>query len=376
MSDRRLPIGAALGLALGFAACAPAQPAGSAPPVLTSAPAARAAAAPTPTSSAAGSTGASVTQAPRPFRFASQAPATDAGVFVAMDLGYLAEQGLDIEYVNFASGSDIVPALATRQVEGGGIAVNAATINAVARGIEIKVVADKGSLPPGFGWEAFLVRKDLWDSGRFRNASDLKDLAFGTTPPINAGAGFPALDRVLTQAGLTQNDLRVEAISFADLNTALAGGALDVAIQLEPLVQAAVTQNIAVRWKGLDEIYPNQQIGVIGYGPSVTVDEPTLGWAFATAYLKGVQYYNRALTTGADKDVVVASIARHSTVKDPRVVEAMVPVGLRADGRVNVDSLVEDQRFYVERGTVPTPIDMTQVVDQTYIDAALAQLGR
>jgi NitT/TauT family transport system substrate-binding protein len=293
-----------------------------------------------------------------------------------MDQGYFAEQGLDIEYVNFASGSDIVPALATRQVEGGGIAVNAATINAVARGIEIKVIADKGSLPPGFGWEAFLVRKDLWDSGRFRDASDLRDLAFGTTPPINAGAGFPALDRVLKQAGLTQNDLRIEAIPFADLNTALAGGALDTAIQLEPLVQAAVAQNIAVRWKGLDEIYPNQQIGVIGYGPSVTVDQPALGRAFATAYLKGIQYYNRALTNGADKDVVVASIARHSTVKDPRIVEAMVPVGLRPDGRVNVDSLVEDQRYYVERGTVPTPIDMTQVVDQKYIDAALAQLGR
>src|SRR5438270_297691 len=101
------------------------------------------------------------------FRWAGQIPATDAGIYMAMERGYFAEQGIDLEYVNFGSASEMVPALATRQSDGGGIAVNSATINAVARGVEIKAVADKGSMSPGFGWQAFLVRKDLVDSGRF-----------------------------------------------------------------------------------------------------------------------------------------------------------------------------------------------------------------
>ncbi|HLH26766.1 MAG TPA: ABC transporter substrate-binding protein [Chloroflexota bacterium] len=312
---------------------------------------------------------------PQVFHLGGQAPATDAGIFVAMDRGYFAEQGVDLDYVQFASGSDMVPALAMRQLDGAGIAVNAATINAVARGIEIKAVADKGSLAPGFGWEAFLVRKDLWDSGRFQGPADLRGLSLATTPPINGGAGFPALERVLKQGGLTQDDLQqVEAMNFADLNAALASGALDVAIQLEPLVQAAVAQGIAVRWRGLDEIYPNQQIGVIAYGPSITVDNPSLGRAFMVAYLQGVRDYNRAFTTGEDKSAIVAAIAKYSTVKDPKVIEAMAPIGLRPDGHVNVDSLIEDQQFYVEKGTVPTAVDMHQLVDNSYVDAALAQL--
>ena len=42
---------------------------------------------------------------------------------------------------------------------------------------------------------AFLVRKDLVDSGRFRGPADLKGMVFGTTPPINASAAYPPLER-------------------------------------------------------------------------------------------------------------------------------------------------------------------------------------
>ena len=150
---------------------------------------------------------------------------------------------------------------------------------------------------------------------------------------------------------------------------------LDVGIQIEPLVQAAVDQGIAARWLGLDEVRPGQQIAVIGYGPSITVDNPALGRAFVLAYLRGVRDYHRAFTEGVGKAEVVASIAKHSTVKNRATVEAMAPVGLNPDGRINVDSLIEDQRFYVEKGIVTTPIDVRQIVDDSYVEAALQVLG-
>ena len=310
------------------------------------------------------------------FRLAGQFPATDAGVYVAMERGYFAEQGVDLEYMNFGSASEMVPALATRQADGAGIAVNSATINAAARGVEIKAVADKGLMAPGFGWLAFLIRKDLVDSGRFQGAADLKGLVFGTTPPINASAGYPTFTKLLKEAGLSQDDMRIEALNFPEANAALAAKSLDVVIQIEPLVQAAVDQGYAVRWLGLDQIRPNQQIAVIGYGPSITVDNPALGRAFMLAYLRGVRDYTRAFTTGQGRAEIVATIAKYSTVKNPATVDAMAPVGLNPDGRINVESLIEDQQFYVEQGTVPTPIDMRQIVDDSYVDAALAVLGR
>ena len=248
-------------LVLLFAACAAeARPAPPAPKPASGTAAAEPGAG---ASAAATSPAAAASPAMQPFHWAGQFPATDAGIYVAMERGYFAEQGVDLEYVNFGSASEMVPALATRQSDGGGIAVNSATINAVARGVEIKAVADKGSMSPGFGWQAFLVRKDLVDSGRFQSASDLKGLVFGTTPPINASAGYPTLTKLLTAAGLSQEDLRIEALNFPEANAALAGKSLDIAIQIEPLVQAAVDQGIAVRWLGLDQVRPNQQIAVV-----------------------------------------------------------------------------------------------------------------
>ena len=53
----------------------------------------------------------------------------------------------------------------------------------------------------------------------------------------------------------------------------------------------------------------------------------------------------------------------------------MAPVGLHPDGRINVEGLIEDQRFYVEKGTVPTPVDIRQLVDHSYVESALQVLG-
>src|SRR5438309_2278175 len=161
-------------LALALAACA--SEARPAPPPPK--PASGAASGDAATGAAAAAPAPTVAARPtmQTFHLAGQFAATDAGIYVAMERGYFAEQGVDLEYVNFGSASEMVPALATRQSDGGGIAVNSATINAAARGVEIKAVADKGLMAPGFGWLAFLIRKDLVDSGRFQGAADLKGL--------------------------------------------------------------------------------------------------------------------------------------------------------------------------------------------------------
>jgi hypothetical protein len=91
--------------------------------------------------------------------------------------------------------------------------------------------------------------------------------------------------------------------------------------------------------------------------------------------LKGVRDYNRAFTSGQGRAEVVATIAKYSTVKNPATVDAMAPVGLHPDGRINLESLIEDQQFYVEKGTVPAPIDLRQIVDDSYVESALAVLG-
>src|SRR4051794_15501423 len=112
---------------------------------------------------------------------------TDAGIFIALDRGYFAEQGLDVKIEQFDGGTAMVPALAARQIQVGGGGVSAGLINAVQRGIPLKIVADRGQQRAGFGASALVVRKDLIDGGAVRDPRDLRGLTIAV-----AAAGLSA----------------------------------------------------------------------------------------------------------------------------------------------------------------------------------------
>ncbi|TMG99217.1 MAG: ABC transporter substrate-binding protein, partial [Betaproteobacteria bacterium] len=91
---------------------------------------------------------------------------SDVGFFVADKKGYFRQEGISVSFTEFDSGARMVAPLGTGQLDVGAGSVSAGLYNAVARGIDIKIVADKGSTPPGYGFQPLLVRKDLVDSGR------------------------------------------------------------------------------------------------------------------------------------------------------------------------------------------------------------------
>jgi NitT/TauT family transport system substrate-binding protein len=93
---------------------------------------------------------------------------SDAPIYIADQLGYFRAEGLDVKVVNFRSAADMVAPLGAGQIEAGAGSASAGLYNAVARGIRIKIVADKASSPPGYGGTKILVRKDHVESGRYR----------------------------------------------------------------------------------------------------------------------------------------------------------------------------------------------------------------
>jgi NitT/TauT family transport system substrate-binding protein len=97
------------------------------------------------------------------------------------------------------------------------------------------------------------------------------------------------------------------------------------------------------------------------------------------AYLKGVRFYNRALKDGRmhgpNADEVIAILAESTPIKDPAVYKAITPTGMNPDGKVNVQSLADDLAFYKEQGLITGDIKADQVVDHSFVEAALKELG-
>src|SRR5919107_760617 len=73
-------------------------------------------------------------------RYGTQQLANFAPVFLAEERGYFRQEGIGTELINFGNSSEILPALATDQIDAAGFSTNAAVWNSVARGVRQKLV--------------------------------------------------------------------------------------------------------------------------------------------------------------------------------------------------------------------------------------------
>jgi ABC-type nitrate/sulfonate/bicarbonate transport system substrate-binding protein len=309
-----------------------------------------------------------------PVRYGELGQASDAGFYLALDRGYFAEDGLDVEPVSVGSGGRMIPSLGAGQVEVGGGGMSAALVNAIARDVPLKLIADKGSLRQGFGYESLIVRKDLFDSGAVKTIPDLKGrkIALNSTTSMD----FFLLHGALESGGLRLEDTILEEIPFSDMIAALANGSVDAAISLEPIATAIVRQGVGSKLLSLEEVMPNAQVGVIMYAPHFMRDQPEAARRFAIAYLRGMRDHNRAFTTGERRDEAIQTLVNHTSIKDPLVFDAMVPPGLNPDGYINLDGVMAAQEFWRQANLLQATVPADTIVDHSYVGNAISVLGR
>lgn len=303
----------------------------------------------------------------------SNASSSNAGVYVADGLGYFARQGLQVEFVHFGeSASQIAPALATDRVDIADVGINPAMFNAAKlRGF--KVVADKGSLLKGWGFISFVVRKDL--AQRITGPADLKGLSIAMTPPGLGTANGLALSAYLARASLKVEDVHIQPIAFPDQVAALSNGAVPVAIMTEPFITLVVKKGIGVRLINLDEVLPDQQVGAIAYGSKFLAAHRDWAEQFMVAYVEGIRAYNAAFTRGVDKARIIQTLIDHTPIKDAQLWAEMVPAGLRATGRLNVESIQQAENFFHRIGLVPEPPLLSAFLDHSFVAHANQVLG-
>ncbi len=223
---------------------------------------------------------------------------SDAPIYIAMDRGYFQQQGIDLETVNFDSAARMIAPLGAEQIEVAAGATSANLYNAFNRQIPIKIVADKGSQPPGHGYEALVIRKDYIDSGKVKDYKDLKGLTVAI--PVRGNTDEHAVALALEKGGLTLNDIKEVELSFPDMIPALANHSIDAALSLEPFVAKITGSGSGVRWKGVDEIAPNIQTANILYSPKFGASKDA-ATRWMVAYLKGVRDFNDAANKGTNK---------------------------------------------------------------------------
>jgi NitT/TauT family transport system substrate-binding protein len=296
-----------------------------------------------------------------------------AGVYIATEKGYFREANITTELVPVTGMGTMLPPLTTGELDLALGGPSVGLFNAASRGINFKIVADQNTAFPGRSFFALMVRKDLVDSGQVKGFADFK----GRRVAISTRRTTIELDlqKALRTAGLDLNDVTIVTMGFPQINTAFASKALDIGFQLEPLVTVAVAQNLAVRFRGLDEITPNRQNAFLVASEQFAAKRE-LARAWMVAYVRALHDYSDAVLKGKNREEVIAILQKHSSVKDRAIYEKMVLPGIHPDGEVNVASVREALDTFKATGEVKPDVDLDKMLDLSFVRYAQEVLGR
>ena len=304
--------------------------------------------------------------------------ATDIGLWVAHKKGFFRDEGIDAEFVTFDSAARTIAALGTGELDVVAGGHSAGLFNAVGRGIDIRIVADKSQNVTGRSSIKMLVRKDLVDSGRYKGLADLKGLKVAEAAP--GGSAQPILYKFLEKAGLGYDDVEHVYMSFPQMTVALQNKAIDVALPAEPSVTQALRMGGVVAVANDYDVYPVHEVSEIMYSGKFATERPDVARHFMKAFLRGVRYHNDALGpkgefVGPKGDEIVAIATEYGPFKDPAVWRSFILSYCGPDGKLDVASLKEDLDIFRKLGLIQSDVTIDKAIDTSFVDWAVKELG-
>ncbi len=298
---------------------------------------------------------------------------TVSGLYVALDRGYFAEQGIDVAMENITDPTTMVPSLATGQIDVGNGAMSAGLWNALARGADLRLVALQSYIPPGIEGAGYVVRKADLDNGLIGDYPTLK----GKRVSNNGTGNYTqiVLGKAAEKGGLTLADVEIVDMGQPDAILALANGSIDIATLSEPIRTATLAQSWAAQWKDYSEISPGQQATAWVYSAPFATERPDVGRRTIVALLRGIRELYGAFNRDVNRDEIVDIVMRYLAVRDRSQYNG-VHAQVSPNGDFDVPRLQGDVDWYVANGFSPQRVDVSRAIDPTFIEYALQQLGR
>lgn len=287
---------------------------------------------------------------------------TFAPYYIGLEEGHYEKYGIDIELVEFTVQEEILPALSSGQVDVSSGLVSAGMFNAIARGSEIKIVADKGYVDPNgcVNWSV-LGRNDLVESGALDTADQLEGLTVNIVPATWLEY---YLSEVLAEGDLTLDDIEKVNLSSPAVPDALDTDQIDVAVNSEPWVtRLGAAGHVPVL--GLpQELTPGQSGAVQLYGPTLLGDNQDVGVRFMAGYLESVAQYAEGPT---ERNLEI--IAEFSQLPEDLLTTMCWPA-INPSGEVDENGVMSFQDFAVDRQYLDTIVEPEQFLDTSFLEQA------
>jgi NitT/TauT family transport system substrate-binding protein len=303
---------------------------------------------------------------------------SDAGFLIAEGKGYFKAGDIEIVPTTFDSAAKMMAPMGTGEIDVGSGATSAGLFNAAARGVGIRIVADRARMAPGYRYMTLMLKRELVESGKYKGLQDLKGLKIALASPGIAPSSL--LNEAAKKGGLTFADIDKIYMGYPQQVPALTNGAIDGSLMIEPFTTTLLKNNTGVVVATTEDFYPSAQIAMVYFGEAFVKNRSETGRRFMVAYVKALRDFNDVIQdgkigSGAKADEIAAIMAKGlgTTVENIRgnYVHAVDP-----DGRLNLDSVRKDLTFFKANGDVADKsIEVEKLLDTSFVDAAVKELG-
>jgi NitT/TauT family transport system substrate-binding protein len=299
----------------------------------------------------------------------------DAGVLLALEKGYFRDQGLAVELNYFGSSGGLqMAALTSGELDAGSGSISPGIYNAVAGGVNMRVVASKSRVGPR-GSAKYIARRSLLDSAKPISLKDIK----GKVIALNSAGGSSRLylNGLLKKAGLKETDVVVRVMPFNDMVSALSQSAVDVAFLVQPFITIVEEKGIGAGIADLWDLFPGHMTNNLFYSDAFIRSRPAVAEKFMAGFLKGQRYfYDAAVKKKESLDGVVDVVAKYFRAGDKKLLRLGLSVTeLAPDGEMDLKEIQDDQDWYFQKGLIKTKVDVNKMVDLRFVQSAVQTLG-
>jgi ABC-type nitrate/sulfonate/bicarbonate transport system substrate-binding protein len=292
-----------------------------------------------------------------------------AGLYSAIDNGFMRRQGIEVDLRVVVSGSEAAKLLARGQLDVAGIGLAARTFNAINRGNDMRIVASAGVWGETHD-TMILGQGDKVRSGELQGLVGLR----GRKVAVNGGPGSAAaylLELALEGVGLTVRDIQMVNVPSLDIAAALQRGSVDAAIVGVPYSRQAVAEGWGVPL--LRNFAPGNATSAYVYSSTFMKERPGLAQRFMIALVQGTRAIQGAAYFSERN---MASWSRYTGVSAAIIREAE-PLRYPPDLTIARESIIKQERIHRELGYTDydTPIPIARMIDESFARQAVVRLG-
>jgi NitT/TauT family transport system substrate-binding protein len=293
--------------------------------------------------------------------------ASSGPVYLALDHGDFAAEGLTAELVNFESGQAVSVAVVAGDVDMGATGLTASLYNLAVSG-NIRVVAGMHREARGFRVLAFVASKRAWDGG----LTALKDLGGHSVAITTIGSTTHyAVGLLAEKYDIPMDSIRiVPAQTISNSVAVVAGDQVDVGMIPGTLTHKLVVDDGAhiLGWVGDETPW---QIGSVFVTPKTADQRRDMLVRFLRALKKGAQEYHAAFIgpgetrqDGPTAPAALAIIGKY-VGEPPERLEQELPY-VDPDLRIDLKDVRHQIAWYKAQGMVKGDITAERLIDTRY----------